>query len=379
MQSDMPNVFSLLFFQIFSFTLFLLGAMWIKKMKKSFVLACFTGLLFVVSLFFSCDFRPEPELTVPIVKLKLSSTSPQTTVIITWTESTDAEEYSISRSCIKDSINEKEYFSIKNPSNRKYIDTTCEPGVKYTYIVTANATRKNLDSHYYSKSSEEVSITTEQDPLVTLAYPKKVSVKPTENNTNALSIEWEPVQNALSYDVYIKISSYGDETDYYLAGSTTESFFTAYHLYNQKRYSIKIKAFNDQQSSIFSAPAEEYVPEAVNLTKAKAFKLTNSITECFYSEGDSLWFTCSPEKGLITFSSKPKTLEFASITVFSEDGTVLASGITFDARNNSNSDDLQNPVVKHSIKDDFSSFQTGKSYYLRVSKAERSSFSICVE
>ena len=353
--------------------------MLIKKMKKSFVLSCFTGLLFVVFLFSSCDFRPAPELTVPIVQLKLSTTSPQTTVLITWSESTDAQEYSISRSCIKDSISETEYFSVKNPSTRKYIDNTCEPGVKYTYVVTAQAVRNNLDSHYYSKSSEGVSITTEADPLVTLDYPKKVSVNTIDNNSNALSIEWEPVQNALSYDVYIKISSYGDETDYYLAGSTENTVFTACHLYNQKKYAVKIKAINGQQSSILSAPAEQYVPEAVNLTKAKAFKLTNSITECFYSEGDSLWFTCSPEKGFITFSSKPETLGFASITIFSDDGTVLVSGITFDASNNSNTGDLKDPIVNHSIKDDFSSFQAGKSYYLRVSKAERSSFSICVE
>ena len=353
--------------------------MMIKKMKKSCDLAFFASLLFIISLFFSCDSRPAPELTAPIVKLQLSNTSPQTSVIITWTESTDAEEYSITRYCIKDSINEREYFSVENPSTCKYTDTTCEPGLQYTYVVTASAVRNSLEEKYYYKSSDEVSITTDKDPLVTLDYPKKVTVKASENNANSLNIEWEPVQNALSYDVYIKISSYGDETDYYLAGSTAESVFTASHLYNQKRYAVKLKAFNGQQSSNFSAAAEEYVPEALNLTKAKAFKLTNSITECFYSEGDSLWFICNPEKGFFTFSSRPENLDFASITVFSDDGTVLASGITFDASKYSNSDDLQNPLINHSFKDDFSNFQAGKSYYLRVSKAERSSFSICVE
>lgn len=354
-----------------------------KKVKNtSFALACFACLFsgYFVSFLSGCDTRPPPELTIPIVKLQLSSTSPQTTVIITWTESTDAEEYYIERYCIKDSIGETDFFSIKKPFTYKYTDNTCEPGLEYTYIVYAEAQRGGLESHYYSERSKEVSITTEKDPLVSLDYPTKVTVKPTENNTNALTVEWSPVQNALSYDIYFKKSGYLDEnSEYKKAGTTTDTSFTIYHLYNQKPYSIKIKALNDQKSSNFSAVAKGRVSDAINFTKSSAFKLNNSVTECFYSEGDCLWFTCTPEKGIISISSDPITLAFTSITVLSDTGAVLASGLTFDANTSSNADNSDIPIVKRSLKEDFNSFEAGKNYYLRVSKPEQSSFSICIE
>ena len=71
-------------------------------MKKLSILllsiALFTALLF------SCNTEPDPQLTAPEVTLLLSETSPQTTVIINWTKSHDAESYVIYRTFTRDGV-----------------------------------------------------------------------------------------------------------------------------------------------------------------------------------------------------------------------------------------------------------------------------------
>ena len=170
---------------------------------------------------FSCTLEPDPELTSPKVTLRLSEENPETTVIISWTQANDAESYSIKRSFSRDGVTEE--HNIYDGNNTVFIfeDSTCESGVDYTYTVYAHADRPNWFYYdYFSEKSEPETITTAKNPLQTLDYPTNFTVQEAEDNTNALTLKWDAVEGADTYEIY-SCREYSLETELLTATKET--------------------------------------------------------------------------------------------------------------------------------------------------------------
>ena len=363
-------------------------------MKK---LRCFYAgliflLLFVLSgLICSCESEPEPKLTEPIVTLVLSETSPQREVIISWTPSDDADSYYIERTMEREGQTESRQFEIKavplseaTASSYTYIDNTCESGTEYTYVVTVEAYWN--DGGLYpvpiSLKSDAVKITTAVDPKATLAYPKNVKVEPAANKANALTVTWDSVSDALEYEVNYCSSWNSNFNELYKkAGKTSQTTYTMEHLGNTLHYYFMIKAIKGDEYSLFSAKADGRVADAENLSKAKAFILENGVKETFISDSEELWFKCQPQKGLLTIDNDHSI----TLTILDGAGTLLASGIPLFISGYEKTEDPNlvlindNLSVQRNIKNDISNFVPGNTYYLRIIRADRSNYSICVE
>ena len=346
-------------------------------MRKSKII--FTGFLIITFfletiLITSCKSEPEPKLTKPIVTLTLSETSPQTEIIISWTPSDDAQAYTIERTMIRDSVTDTRYFEwretdeicSKDDSKFYLTDNTCESGTEYTYVVTASASWNDVFNRKSStEHSEEKSITTAADPKVKLLYPKNVKVEPSDKKHNALTISWDAVEGAAGYEVWYTNSFWIHfNEEFKKAGTTSQTSFIQEHLYNKSEYTFMIKAVNGDQCSLFSAKASGTVPAADNLTMDKVLVLENGVTEYLYSDSDSLWFKCTPQKCLLLFSDYDY-LDEISLSVFLEDGTIVDSGLS-----------LSNYAME---KNKLDVFISGTTYLLRIVNANRCGFSICVE
>lgn len=363
-------------------------------MKK---LRCFYAgliflLLFVLSgLICSCKSEPEPKLTEPIVTLVLSETSPQREVIIFWTPSDDADSYYIERTMEREGQTESRQFEIKavplseaTASSYTYIDNTCESGTEYTYVVTVEAYWNDGGLYPVPKSlkSDAVKITTAVDPKATLAYPKNVKVEPAANKANALTVTWDSVSDALEYEVYYCSSWNSNFNELYKKdGRTSQTTYTMEHLGNTLHYYFMIKAIKGDEYSLFSAKADGRVADAENLSKAKAFILENGVKETFISVSEELWFKCQPQKGLLTIDNDHSI----TVTILDGTGTLLASGIPLFISGYEKTEDPNlvlindNLSVQRNIKNDISNFVPGNTYYLRIIRADRSNYSICVE
>ena len=355
-----------------------------KSVLFSFVLFC--GLF--CSTFLGCKYDV-PELEVPVLKVQLSDSAPQTSVLLSWNGSEGAQNYVIYRDSVKDSVTEEEHFCIAATSDYKkcqFVDDTCEPGIEYSYIVYVLWTGQTslFSIGRKSEHSETVKITTEENPLVTLEYPKSVIIDESQNERNSLTVKWDAVPEADFYEIYIS-EYYWDYKDrnYIKVGTTTDTSFTVKHLFNRSWYYCFIKARNGEKSSNFSAVVSGYVPGAKNCTKNTALKLENSVNENFYSSADSLWFVCEPQKGEVTLSASEESFNFISMAIFSANGELLVSGLNFtaDSQNQSQNqtDSSGNSVIKVAFKDCFENFTTLEKYYLRISLADSAKFSICVE
>ena len=339
-------------------------------MKKLSILllsiALFTALLL------SCKTEPDPELTAPEVTLLLSETSPQTTVIINWTKSRDAESYVIYRTFTRDGVTEENYICETDASVFSFEDDTCESGDSYTYTVTACAERPNWFSYvYFSEESEPKTITTAKNPLQTLDYPTNFTVQKAEDNTNALTLKWDAVEGADTYEIY-SCREYSLETE--LLTATKETSHTIYHLRNEKNYSFKIKAVNGENYSLLSAKKTGRVAVAENIIKSQAYVLENGVTEHFYSSNDTLWFKCTPQKGIITIvDTDTDELKDISATVFTEDGKISATGLTFTLTESSG---YKNAQVAFNDSIDFC---LGSTYFISITHYTYGTISICVE
>ena len=362
------------------------------KSSKSFYLAFMLTLVLVCS----CKSNPDPELTEPIVTLELSKTSPKTEIIISWESSNDAEGYSIERTMIRDSVTDTRFFEwietnelCSKTDDKFYLtDNTCESGTEYSYVVTAYARRYHPVVWYtFSKQSEEKSITTEKDPNVTLVYPKNVQVEPTPDKHNALTVTWDAVENATMYEVYYQYNTWINFNEKFVKlGETEQTSYTKEYLPNETSYVFMIKAINGDKSSLFSAKATGIVEEACNLTKSKAIMLENGIIENFYSDADSLWYKCTPQDGVLSFYSK-KDLQDTTLSIFLEDGTVVASGLPLFFPEDENpdknisllsNDDYDNAIARN-IRNDIKDFSSGTTYVLRIVKYYINGFSICIK
>ena len=284
-----------------------------KSFLKSFLIVLTA--VFVAALFISCPGEPEPDLDKPVVELNLSEESPQTKVIISWTPSEKAEHYYIERTMVRDEQTESRQFEIQavplseaTDNSYLYIDETCESGTEYTYVVSAETSWNGI---FYrptkSIKSDPVTITTAADPKVTLAYPKNVKVEPTTNKSNALTVSWDAVPDALEYEIYYCSSwepNYNEK--YEKVGTTSQTSYTMEHLANEAHYYFMIKAIKNDEYSLYSAKADGRVAEAENLTKDKAFVLENGVEENLYSSEDTMWFKCTPQKGMLSIDTSKK-------------------------------------------------------------------------
>ena len=350
-------------------------------------------LLVPVAFVCSCKLDPDPELTEPIVTLTLSETSPQNEIIVSWTPSNDAESYSIERTMIRDSVTDTRYFEwieseeiCSKVDGKFYLtDNTCESGTEYSYVVTASVSRYSLFSREtFTKKSGKKSITTAADPKVKLDWPKNVKVEPAKNQRNALTVTWDAVENATSYEVYSAREVWIHFNEKFVKlGETTQTSFTKNYLQNEDSYTFMVKAVKGDEYSLFSAKTSGTVAAAENLTRSKAVMLENGIREYFYSRSDSLWFKCKPEKGLISFYCD-NILYDTSLSIFLEDGTVVASGLhLFILEKDENvsrlDDEHYDIAITRNIKNDIKDFSPGTTYVLRIVKDNVRNFSICVE
>ena len=372
----------------------------LKKLKSLFVGFSILSLFALSALICSCKTEPEPQLTEPVVTLALSKTAGQKEVIISWTPSDDAEGYSIERTMVRDSVTDTRYFEwissdplcSKDDSKYYLTDNSCESGTEYTYVVTALATREvSFSEKNYSKRSEAKSITTAADPKVTLKHPANVKVVQTPGNRNALTVSWDAVENASGYEIYYTNSAWIHFNEKFIkTGTSTQTSFTKEHLTNETDYTFMIKAINGNNYSLFSAKVSESVAKADNFTKDKALVLENGVTENLYaSDKDSFWFKCSPQTGTLIYSSPEIDYE-SSLSIFKEDGSIVASGLSLfiydggDGKKDENItlvDDKENDdyIISRNIKNSINGFASGTTYYLRVVKNANRRFSICVE
>ena len=358
----------------------------------------FAALIFAavscICLFCACPSEPPPEPGEFEVNLSLSPDSPQTTVIVSWNASENAESYSIQRRSVRDGTVQTRSFEWNQNKGLSITDNTCEPGCEYTYIVTATLYWSGfLTQNEKSREAAEKSITTHTDHLLTLDFPKNVKVETSETAPKTLTVKWDAVENAAEYQVFINNKGYSFENDedYEKLTQTSQTSYTIDRLTEEKTYSFMIKAINDRNYSLFSLKADGTVPKAKNITMDKAYILTTGLEESFYSEADSLWFKCTPEQGTITLKGfniyNEKT---SSLTIFNQDGTVAVTGLSMYI-------DSEEEVVPQMtiIKDEdgsyaglelsldklISSFAAGNTYYLRISKEYYYylRISICVE
>ncbi len=367
-----------------------------KVLRFSFFVFSFFLILSQALLVLSCKTDPEPALTQPIVTLTLSEDSPQTSVIISWTPSDEAIEervnYFIERSMIRDDVLDTRFFEWKADMPLCLTDNTCESGTEYTYIVTASVERFSLfNSKTYSKKSEKKSITTAEDARVTLDYPKNLKVLADSNKRNALTVTWDAVENADSYELYYISSIWRNFNEKFIKlTETKETSFIKNYLTNEQSYTFMVKAVNGDKSSLFSAKASGCVPALENLSKDKAIMLENGIREYFYSNEDSLWFKCKAQEGFLSFYCNGYNQE-TSLSIFLEDGSLIASGLPLfipvegqtSAENLTLLTILDNQdydyAVKRNIRADIADFSPDTTYLLRIVKYYSHNFSICVE
>ena len=214
-----------------------------KNSKILFILS------FLTTFFsFSCNnvtSEQEPQLTQPEVSLALSTDSPQTSVIISWTASNDATDYSIQRTMIRDGITDYRFFNWRSNTPLSITDDTCESDTEYTYIVTAEAYRNgpSYSTIQYTKDSEPKSIKTENvQTELQLNFPSNVKVTPCDEKINALTVSWDAVKNAEYYEVYCNSTFYINHNEYFKKiAEVKETSFTIDRLYNQQKYTFMIK------------------------------------------------------------------------------------------------------------------------------------------
>ncbi len=370
-----------------------------KVCKYIFNVFSFFLILTQALLVLSCKTETEPALTQPIVTLTLSEDSPQTSVIISWTPSDEVIEervnYFIERSMIRDDVLDTRVFDWEADTPLCITDNTCESGTEYTYIVTASVERFSLfNSKTYSKKSEKKSIKTAKDSRVTLDYPKNLKVLADSNKRNALTVTWDAVENADSYELYYTSYFWSNFNEEFIKiaeiADTNETSFIKNYLTNEQSYTFMVKAVNGDKCSLFSAKASGRVPALENLSKDKAIMLENGIREYFYSNEDSLWFKCKPNEGFLSFYCEDYNQE-TSLSIFLEDGSLIASGLPLfipaegqaSAENLTlltvSDDQTYDYAVKRNIRADIAGFSSDTTYLLRIVKYYSRNFSICVE
>ena len=350
-----------------------------RSFSSLFTAHLFISLFFISFLLISCnnedmDAAKELNFFVPYTRLELSKDSPSTTVYVSWNYCANFESYFVKRSFTRDGHTESECRSFPNETT-SFEDTDCEPDTEYTYEVTT-------DYHIFAgmylwymifipveSKGDPVKITTASDPLVCLDYPTDFKTSEVEGHTNALRLSWTPSKGATHYEVYMSQCMY--EGYYYpfeKIQTVTKPECTIYQLPNEKEYYFKVKAFGENgTSSVISTWVKAIAPKATNFSMDTAYPVQNGQEETFHIELDnsndsswadcnplnksSLWFSVTPEKGILKLYSDEHT-----VMLFSEDGKLLKTNLKL-------TQEGKNYIF--SFKDELADFEPGKKYYLR--------------
>ena len=377
------------------------------KKGKVFYIGIFSILLLASCKIPENDQKKVPQLTAPEISLMLSDEAPKSTVIISWTASKDADSYFVERMYVRDGVKNVEsvgYVSKNEPLTIK--DDCCESDTEYFYVVEAEAggeTYNSMDLYienvtargytnpftgepFYSSNyyvfSDVKSIRTQKSAEITLDYPKNVTVKPSENIQNALTVCWDPVEGAKEYKVYFNNPGMKFHTDgYVLLCKTKENFCIKEHLFNEQYNYFKVRAIGETGCSLYSAHIEGRVPVAENISKDKALEIKNGEMQYIYSYNDFVWFKCAPKQGIVKYVDWTKD----TLSIFSEDGKILASGLPLYLNSENDKNNLKNTNIKYTslyidgaknyvggiirdISRDIEEFSEGMVLFLRISK-----------
>ncbi len=344
---------------------------------------------------------PKPEITYAMTEDR-----PTSEIDIYWTVDEELNDYvdyySVIRTMVRDGVTHTKDmpyarygvtiapdFFKDGKTWYKVQDCLLDPDTEYTYCVEVYSfDRKFVSKRVYSdKITLKTSKTVEQVP----AYPKNVAVKPAQDKLNALTVTWDAVEGATSYEIYSVNSYYPeDEKQIKRITDTTEAFFTHENLTPEETHCYRIKAVKDGKASVLSAKADGTVPAVENITKDKALMLENEVEYKFYSDADTLWFKCIPQDGMLYFHSdwNDYSGNHCTLSIFTEDGTVVASGIPlYQSKNALGESTLANPLEKNNplyfsnLLQEYGFFENDvntTTYYLRISKYQCSNFSICI-
>ena len=386
-------------------------------MKKCMQGICSVIVSLFLILFTGCEVQSDvpkkaPELTKPEITLKLSEVNPKTKVIVSWTKVKDADCYSVKRMNERDGVRDIQYVGYVNKDEPLTItDASCENDTEYSYVIEVQA--YNNESYYswnlhfegakpytnpftgetfysddYYEYSEIKSIKTQKDSEITLAYPKNVTVTPAKNTHNALTVSWDPVEGATKYEVYYLKSSMVYHNDKFkLETVTKETYFTKDFLYNEHSCYFRIRAIDDESASLYSAKIEGKVPKAENTSMDKALEIDKNEMQYIYSDEDNLWFKCAPKTGKIEYVTE--SYEYSSLSIFAEDGTILASGLplnkVYGAKDYSeiktvqielgSSDKTFNGIIRK-FSNDIEGFTEGTTYLFRITKPKNEDYLI---
>jgi len=268
-------------------------------------------LMLPVLLLSSCKWSMiDPDVETPSVNLKLSESSPSTEIIISWTKCDDAQGYGITRTFTRDGLKDEVIYNYISKDQTSYIDSTCEPGTEYTYTVTAGYFKgKGL---FYGRvfgdlleaTSTAKTIKTGSDPHCILDYPKNLTVFQIPGKTNSLELSWSACEGATEYEIYKNSLIEDSYREYKKIVTVNSTKCEVAHLYNESEYSFKIKAIAaGGKTSVFSNVKTGTVPMATNTICETPFVLTNGVTEHFLTYKNDLWFSISPQKGLIKLNT----------------------------------------------------------------------------
>lgn len=304
----------------------------IGTMKKQYLLI----LLITIFSFASCKWSEiDPDVETPSVSLRLSESSPSTEVIISWNRCNDAQGYGITRTFTRDGVTEECIYGYISADTTSFIDKDCEPGTEYTYKVTAGYFKGRglfygrVFGDLLEATSAEKTIKTEKNSFVVLEHPKNLQVELIPGKTNSLELSWDACAGADSYEIYRQNLLEDSTGNYTLIKTVTSNKCEIAHLYNKSEYTFKIKAKSkDEKSSVLSIAKSGIVPEAANTDRKNAFVLENGVLERFDTDKDELWFSITPQKGLIKLDCGG--LNGKCLSLCDENGEFIVKSLNFE-------------------------------------------------
>lgn len=326
-------------------------------MKKQYL----SILMLPALLFTSCKWSMiDPDVETPSINVRLSESSPSTEIIISWNKCDDAQGYGITRTFTRDGVTDEVIYSYISTDTTSYTDSTCEPGVEYTYTVTAGYFKGKglffgrVFGDLLEASSEAKTIKTQVHPLVVLDHPKNLVVSQIPGKTNSLELSWTACEGAEAYEIYRNNSIQDKYREYKLIETVDSNKCQIDHLYNESEYRFKIKAIGARgKSSVFSLVKGCMVPEAINTNLQNAYVLENGVTEHFYTDKGTLWFVITPQKGLIKMGDC--YLNGKCISLCDENGDFIVPSLYLEER-----DDMIYAEIPEN------KFEAGKSYFLQI-------------